>query len=213
MAKNKSKKGPQQQGKISPAKFLREKARSLPIGKCYINSNWQEDGMAEVIVCRKRPDGNNALGVYLVDTFCLGVKDTFCRIDLTDSEIDEAVDQIGGEQEMEEISYGEAHNIIYGAISFAEEGGIRPHKDFALTRYMLEEDTEDVPLIEYEYGLNGKHYLVEGPSCSERRYIPTLVKNLGGNFDYTLFAGSIDEEYDDYDDSEEYGEYESEVEQ
>lgn len=42
--------------------------------------------------------------------------------------------------------------MIFGAIAFAEEAGITPSNSFELTQYLLEEDTEDVPLIEYDYG-------------------------------------------------------------
>ena len=30
-----------------------------------------------------------------------------------------------------------------------------PQKDFAVARYILEEDTEDIPLIEFEFGMDG----------------------------------------------------------
>ena len=56
MAKNKTKKkGQPQQQKISPERFLREKARQLPIDKCYMSTDWQDGGMALVMVPRRRP--------------------------------------------------------------------------------------------------------------------------------------------------------------
>ncbi len=59
MAKNKTKKkGQPQQQKISPERFLREKARQLPIDKCYMSTYWQDGGMALVMVTRRRPGEN-----------------------------------------------------------------------------------------------------------------------------------------------------------
>ena len=57
-------------------------------------------------------------------------------------------------------SYDEAHNCIYGAIAFAEEAGIEPDKSFKITQYMLDEDDDNIPLIEYKYGKDGKHTLL-----------------------------------------------------
>lgn len=59
MAKNKTKKkGQPQQQKISPERFLREKARQLTIDKCYMSTDWQDGGMALVMVTRRRPGEN-----------------------------------------------------------------------------------------------------------------------------------------------------------
>ena len=49
---------------------------------------------------------------------------------------------------------------MYGAIAWAEEAGIEPDKSFAVMKYMLEEDTDNIPLLEYEFGRDGKHLLM-----------------------------------------------------
>lgn len=151
--------------------------------------------MADVAVTRVRPSGNIVMGLFLVDTFCLGVKAALYRTNMTDYEFDDFLQQYGSRFDIEEISYEEAHNIIYGAISFAEEAGIEPCKDFDTASYILEEDTEDVPLIEYEFGRDGKHFLIVGPNGIERMYIPMLQERLGDNFDF-LFELDSDDEFD-----------------
>lgn len=206
MAKKKSKnksKG-QQPPALSPYRFMREKARTLPIGKCYIApSDWQETGMAHVIVTRVRPSGNLVMGIFLVDTFCLGVKDAVCRDNLTPEEFLGHLDFYARRLGLEEISYNEAHNIIYGAMAFAEEGGIMPSKEFDLAGYILEEDTEDVPLIEYDFGKNGKHFLTVNPDRKEMPYYHILKKKLGDDFDYIMpYGDEVEEEDDDYRDDD-----------
>ncbi len=81
-----------------------------------------------------------------------------------------------------EIPYVEFHNWIYGAIEFAEEVGIHPCKEFALTRYLLEEDDDNIDLIEYEYGQDGKHFLVCETVDEAKKYMPMLLKNIGDDF-------------------------------
>ena len=205
MAKKKSKnnsKG-QKQPALSPYRFMREKARTLPVGKCYIAPpDWQESGMAHVIVTRVRPSGNLVMASFLVDTFCLGVKDAGYHENMTPYDFEQYLDNYKNGMGLEEISYNEAHNIIYGAMAFAEEGGIKPSKEFDPAGYILEEDTDDIPLIEYDFGKNGKHFLVVNPDRKEMPYYHTLKKNLGDDFEYVMPFG---EEYeDDSDDDDEY---------
>lgn len=66
---------------ISPEKYIRLRARELPIYKCYMPQEVSNHGMSEVIVSRKRPNGNILFGVYLIDTYCLGVKDVMYHYD------------------------------------------------------------------------------------------------------------------------------------
>ncbi len=187
MAKGKSKKKnvAASQPKMTPQRYIRERARKLPLGKCFINNGWQDEGLAQIVVTRNRNDGNLVIGAYLVDTYCLGVKDAFCNNDITPERLEQTLDKIYQTQGMAEISYEEAHNIIYGAIAFAEDAGITPIKDFALAKYVLEEDTEDVPLIEYEFGKDGKYLLICGENYSrDKMFIEPLKKRLGDKFNF-----------------------------
>lgn len=202
MAKKKAKNKGQQQPALSPYRFMREKARTLPIGKCYIAPpDWQKSGMAHVIVTRVRPSGNLVMAAFLVDTFCLGVKDAGYHENMTPSDFEEYLNNYRKGMGLEEISYNEAHNIIYGAIVFAEEGGIKPAKEFDPAGYILEEDTEDIPLIEYDFGKNGKHFLVVNPDRKEMPYYHILKKNLGDDFEFVMPYGEEDEE-DDFEEDE-----------
>ena len=193
MAKKKKNIQPQQM--LSPEQFIKQKARNLPVEACYISKDIENVGEGTVIVVRRHPNDKFTLATYLLDIFCLGVKDTFYRLRLDEFEYEEFFDKYTS-MEVKEITYNEAHNWIYGAIAFAEEAGIAPHKDFNVTQYMLEEDTEDIPLIEYNYGKDGKHFLVAMSQLELSRYFPILKKNLGDDFDYVL--QDDEDEYDDY---------------
>ncbi|MDR0572984.1 MAG: DUF1186 family protein [Tannerella sp.] len=196
MSKKKVKPNLQQ---LSPEKYIRTKARMLPVEECLIRSGWQDVGLTEILVVRKFKSGNLLVGFYLTDIFCLGVKDSHFKFNCSPEEYDDIIDYISLSGELETISYEEAHNIIYGAISYAEDLGIKPNKSFELTQYILEEDTEKIPLIEYEFGYEGKPFLVTANSLEASKYIPILNKNVGkGNYDFLL--NDNDYEYDDDDD-------------
>ena len=181
MAKKKGK----QQGQqfLSPEQYLKQKARSLEIGKCYISDNFKECGEGAIFVTRLHKGGKISMAFYLVDIYCLGVKDSLYRLRMEEEEVQEYLTHY---KKMNEISYEEAHNWIYGAIAFAEEGGIEPDKSFQLTKYMLEEDTDDIPLIEYEFGKDGEHFLVCHSVQEANRYLPTLKAHLGNNVKFVI---------------------------
>ncbi|MDR3267777.1 MAG: DUF1186 domain-containing protein [Tannerella sp.] len=183
MSKKKKKQSMQPQ---SPWQYIRSKGRKLPIAECLINEDWKENGMANILIVRQHKSGNYTIGGYLVDTFCLGLKDTFFRFNVPEEEYENI--KTGGF--FSETSYDELHNIIYGAIGYADDLGICPHKNFEITQYLLAEDTEDVPLIEYEFGYNGKPRLIVKNKLELSYYRLMLAKSTGGNFEYFVAEGS-----------------------
>lgn len=202
MAKKKSKGKQQKQTFLSPERFIKERMRSVEIGDCYVDNNIFKIGYGNVLVSRKHTGGNVSFGVFLVDTWCLGVKDCSYRLRVDGNEFKDIAkhcENCG----MRKASYDEVHNIVYGAIAYAEEAGINPCNNFSLVQYFLEEDTEDVPLIEYEFGKDGKHYLVASSSFEANRYLPLLEKNLGRDFAWTVDEDNDDDDEDYYDDDDE----------
>lgn len=150
----------QNQKQPTPENYIRTRARSLPVESCYLNHNWKESGLASIIVVRKHTNGNFTIGIYLVDLFALGTKDTFFRFNIPAHELDELIEKANTEQ-MIKADYALVHNIIYGANAYAEDNGFTVCKEFSLTRFVLEEDTEDIELIEIEFGNQGKPFLIQ----------------------------------------------------
>ena len=200
MAKKKHKKQGGQQF-LSDENYIRQRARTLKIGTCYVSDAITKAGEGSIIVSRLHTGGRVSIGMYLVDAYCLGLKDSFCRLRIEDYELEDIVSHPN--QKFRECSYEEAHNWIYGAIDWAEEAGIKPHKSWALTRYMLEEDTEDVPLLDLEFGHEGKHLLMANDQRELNYYLPLLEKNLGeGNYSWTVKYDSISDMDGDEDDDD-----------
>jgi len=79
MAKKNKKKQQTGQQFLSPEQFMKQRARSLEIGTCYISEDMTECGEGHVIVTRRHTGGRISAAIYLVDTYCIGVKDSFFR--------------------------------------------------------------------------------------------------------------------------------------
>lgn len=214
--KNKKKNSGSQQKPMSDKEFIKQKLRSLPIGRCMCSPNIEQTGMGYVMVTRLHQSGKVSLAMFLIDSYCLGVKDTYYRLRLDEYEYDDFLADMTGSMEL--CSYDVAHNWVYSAVAWAEDAGISPHADFRLTMYFLEEDTNDIPLLDIPMGRNGKHFLVAHSKLEASKYLPVLKKNLGDDFDYVVTEyDEFDDDYDDYEedydeeDDDDFGDSASDV--
>jgi hypothetical protein len=189
------------QQQLSPKKYIETQARKLPIHKCLINPDWEETQMASVVVMRRHVNSNITLGFYLVDLLCLGIKDTFYKFNVPESEAEEMFgDNIDF---FTAVDYNLAHNIVFAGHDFAMEFDIPPHKDFALTKNILAEDNDSVPLIEIAVGdkFDGKPHLIINPHGQGKWALEKLIKNAGEDNYYYTAEDDIDDDDDDYADS------------
>ena len=194
-----------QSNQLSPEKYIKTQARSLPVAECWISEGWQSHGICNIIVARRHKTGNITAGVYLVDLYCLGVKDTTCHFNLDPEGYEFLKDSCG---DLEKCKYVLVHNIIYGAIEFAGDFGFGPDKDFEIAQFILEEDDENVELMDIEFGHDGKPFYVQGPRDNQAKVNQiknTLLRTAGkGNFD-VLECLSGDDDFDVDDDFDEDG--------
>lgn len=183
---------------LSPQNYIKQKARTLPIHECWLNSAWNEDGIANILVARKHTNGNLTVGMYLVDIRCLGVKDAQYFFNMSPVEYRDLLDRVIKNMELEPAEYVLVHNIVYAGIEFADDYGFKPHKDFTVAEYILEEDTDDIELMAIACGKDDKPFYVRGPLDSDQRVkqiIAQLEKTAGaGNF---TFIDGLDVPWDD----------------
>ena len=198
----KKKKSTQQQF-ITPENYIRTRAKSLPIYKCFINEDWEFLGMANIFITRKHVTNYLSLCIYLVDTKCLGVKDTFYRFNISEEEVEAIMKN--NPVKMLDVSYDLVHNIIYASIEFAEQFGFKPHKDFtSITEHFLEEDNDDIPLMEITCGgKNGEPWYMntghETPARA-RQIVQQLEKVAGKDkFKYVLRGVDVLGHKDEFD--------------
>ncbi len=189
---------------LSPGNYIRKKARTLPIYECVVNEDWEKSKLAQLSVARRHTNGNITVCFYLVDLMCLGVKDTHYQFNIPMGIYSGQIDNINAQMPVSRISYELAHNIVFAGLEFAEDYGFKPHKDFtSITRFMLEEDTDDIELIDIECGVDEKPTYMRGPFDDEakvNRIIAQLEKTAGpGN--YSII--DEDEAFDGYEEFDE----------
>ena len=190
---------------LSEKRFIRERGRKLAIETCYLDKDSIRDcGEGVGIIVRRHTGGKHSVASFLIDAWCRGIYDCFYATRLEDDEYEHFLDRMlhGPAQHPEEVPYEELHNWVFGAVEFAAEAGIEPHEDFAVCKYLLEDDEDErIPIIQYPFGVDGKHHLVSSDPAELSYYIPIMREHLGeGNFSWGVnpfgapFAGQDDAE-------------------
>lgn len=189
----------------TPLSYLKSgMALKLPIYKCYVAKNWREIKKFYLVFSRQHVNGNITATVILVDLLCTGIKDVIYRVNMPMFEFERFLEDLeeGIEDEMVEVSRDLAHNIVYGALEYGSDNGIRPHEDFRWAALIIGPDSDDIPLIDDipfgEFGM--PLLLLEGDDPKEAYYLRQLRSHVGeGNF--RVMRDDYFEE-DDFDDDE-----------
>ncbi len=166
------------------------RAREMPIVGCWCNDGWGETGITTVMLAREQDTSTVLYGLYLVDIWCLGVKNAMVRLNVSRASLRRHVERVfHGEQVPCEASL--AHQLIYGAIDFARQYGFEPHEDF----YRLGADKILAPRGTYPeshkitFGKDGKPFYVGGPHDSPqfvRHVLNTLERTAPGRYHYIV---------------------------
>jgi hypothetical protein len=169
----------------SSSKDILENARDYPLLECWIDRDWKESGLARVAIARQQPNGRVLFGSYLVDYYCLGVKDCVWKADQSLKTFHKRLPQLVGTPERCEPSL--AHQLIYGAINYAQRWGFEPHADFKEAGQILEPRGNLPETHDIQYGQDGKPLFISGPYDDSSRIISQLEAIAGeGNFDYLM---------------------------
>lgn len=75
----------------------------MPIVACWVQEDWEKKGLTYVLVVRQHKTGNYTVGVFLVDTYCLGVKDSLFRFHMDEQEYKILLENIGNIFPLKEI--------------------------------------------------------------------------------------------------------------
>lgn len=176
-----------------------QNARVYPLHGCWIMDGWQDTGITPVIVARMQDNDRIMFGVYMVDYYCLGIKNAYTRVDYSRNRFERELPKLCANAPVS-CSVELAHDLIYGALEYAEKLGFEPHPDF----YKQKADQILNPVDAHPrtngvtFGKDGKPLYVSGPYDSEmksRSVINTLTRTCGpGNFDYLVTLGDMPDE-------------------
>lgn len=179
-----------QKSTFNPISYLKSgSARKLPIYECLIPKSWNEDKKFPILFARKHVNGNLTFVSVLVDLLCTGAKDVLFFVNEPEFIYREIIETYEDNLLVEFIpaSYELIHNIIFESVAFAEEYGIAPHEDFRFVEMIMEEDTDDFPVVEVHLGKNGKAHLHLNQGDERIKYFEHQILKYGKKGTYEIF--------------------------
>lgn len=171
-------------------------AREYPLYGCWIMDGWQDTGITPVVVARIQETNRVMFGVYMVDYYCLGIKDAYTRADYSLNRFERELPKLCAGAPIS-CSVELAHELIYGALEYSEKLGFQPHADFYNQQADLMLDPPDSHPRENDvrFGKDGKPLYISGPYDNEiksKSVINTLMRTCGpGNFNYLVGLGDM----------------------
>ena len=165
---------------------------NAPIHECLIPANLFEQGIGHLVFSRSLPDGRIALAMFLLDVFCLGIKDAFFA-KMTRGEYGSHLDSLRMTQSLQPIEPACLRKLVEGGVAYARDLGFSPQSDYAEARPIFGDVDTAACSSHFEYGHAGKPFYISGPHESAtqvRAIVDQLQQRLGaGNFEYLVLAG------------------------
>ena len=171
---------------------------------CWVSSGWREgltaspdwpdssrrgagtEGLVTVLLARAKRSGKVAVCVYLVDVYCLGVKDVVGPRAVDKGDLPGFMQRCFSAYDTPPIEapIALAQQLVWGAIAYARDLGFEPHRSFPRAADHLG------PLSgpsQIGFGRHGKPYFVQGPRDDAQRVLDTLGASVGtGNFQFLV---------------------------
>jgi hypothetical protein len=160
-----------------------------PIVHCLMPTNLFETGIGNILLARRLPSGMLGSAWFLVDVFCLGIKDIFYR-EVGEAELRSRLETIKETQELVEVEPALARKLIRDAAAYAAGLGLPAAKDTPVIEAIFGDVDADARTETFTFGKDGKPLYMSGPYDTPARIRAigqTLEKSRGtGNWDYMV---------------------------
>lgn len=180
-------------------------AEKWPVVRALIGEELWETGIGTAMIARQEGEGRLVFAIFLVDVFCLGVKDAFWQAGSME-DFKMMVEKTEMNQNLLPIEPACLVKIVNGAADFALSIGFRPHKDFDHAALLFQGIDPSTCTKDYTYGKGGKPLYMQGPFDSPAKVesISQRVKEAGGHVVIGMpgFGAGDFGEFDDEDDFE-----------
>lgn len=165
-----------------------------PIHECFVNPSVRDLGMGEVLISRRGPAGEMAYSLFLIDRYCLGVKDCFGRVG-SGANYRRLVDSIAESgHKWAHIDPASARKLVEDVVAYSESIGLKPHSSYRAARMIFGDIDPSTAKVTYEMGRDGKPCFIAGPMNSTvdcNRIIARLTESCGADgFHFTMPVGS-----------------------
>jgi hypothetical protein len=143
-------------------------AESWPIVDALVPETLWSRGIGQLILTRRLPDGRLALGNFLVDVFCLGVKNAYWKI-ISEWDFDSLRRRLAEMGPLYAATPEQFAKLVLGAVDYAQAIGFPPHPDFRHAKLLLAGIDPSKCTDTFTFGKDGKPFYINGPHDSPEK--------------------------------------------
>ena len=162
-----------------PARVLR--VAHAPIQQCLLTESLFEIGIGTLVLARGATSHYVALSSFLLDVFCLGIKDvTFQPVE--GEILDMYLDKTDAASPLVPVNPSYARKLLRDLAAWSQSIGFAPHRDFAAVERIFGDTSADASDAVFRFGRDGKPMYIPGPNDTApliQRRIAQLQKYLG----------------------------------
>jgi hypothetical protein len=162
-----------------PARIAR--ASQAPIQHCLLSASLFEDGMGTVVLARGATSYDVTFASFLLDVFCLGIKNTMFST-LDGESFERAMEGMGGRSGMVPVEPSYARKLLGDLAAWSRAIGFAPYRDFAAMERLFGDVSAEASDATFQFGRDGKPFYVPGPTESSsmvQHRIAQLRNTLG----------------------------------
>lgn len=178
--------------------FSKSAIRLAPVHECLRATELEKDGIGYVVIARRLPEGLVSASVFLVDVFCLGVKNAFLQV-FSDHEYAEIKTQFSGKMALRTCTAPHARKLLEGAVAYARQLGFEPCGDYYKAAVIFGDIDPTECADTFVFGKDGKPCYVRGPSedpIRANRTVEQLRRRCGPD-GFTFIIGGPEDELDE----------------
>jgi hypothetical protein len=170
-------------------------ADKFPVFDCWLSAEVWTHGLGYVGLSRELPGGMIAFAWFLVDRYCLGVKDVI--VDIAGRfTYDSKLRKVRSQFQTQPMEPAAARKFVEGAVAYAASLGLHPHADYHEAKHIFGSIDASTCTETFEYGKDGKPFFVSGPYDTPekcRRILAALEQHCGpGGYHYLLGMGGME---------------------
>jgi hypothetical protein len=152
-----------------------------PIQHCFLTESLFEIGMGTLVLARGVTRRHLALSSFLIDVFCLGIKDVM--FESVESEVFEMyMEASDAGSPMVSVDPSYARKLLRDLAAWSQSIGFAPHRDFTAVEPIFGDVSADASETVFRFGRDGRPVYIPGPNDDIpliRRRIKQLQKYLG----------------------------------
>jgi len=168
-------------------------AATYPILHTWVTEDLWTQGLGWVLVSRELPDRSIAFAVFLVDRYCLGVKNAMMDITNRSRYENEIVHKMRSTFTSRAVTPPTARKLVEAAVEYARRLGFPPHEDYHKAKLLFGTIDAGESTEEFEFGKDGKPFFISGPNDTperSRQIVNVLTRSCGpGGFEYLVQVG------------------------